>query len=349
MPLYVDGRKVSIVTNSMMNTFQRCPKQADFKYHRRLKPRLIGAPLKRGSWVHSLLEEIAKGGDWKALHEKLSAKFEQMFDEEKEFYGDMPREIKHLMRCYEWHYKHDPWKHLEAEFELEATLPNGQILRGKVDELIENQFGLWLVDHKTHKSLPGLAYRILDTQSPRYLWLAKKNKIKVKGFIWNYIRWKTPSTPKLVYQGTSRERLSIRSIETDYLTFRSALKRYKLPEEDYADQLARLRSMQYKPGEPQISPFFLRVVFEKQPDLLQRMLKGTQVAADRMDNYDFSDPDGVERVVGRHCDYMCSYTDLCAAELMGHNINALVKQNYHVGDPMDYYHDRAGDVQGKGD
>lgn len=343
MPLYVDDAGRSIVTNSMITTFRRCHKQAEYKYVHRLKPRLLGGPLKRGTWVHLLLEEHSRGGDWMAIHAKLSKQFDQMFDEEKDHYGDMPTEIKRIMLSYFWHYKKDPWKHLDQEFELEATLPSGQVLRAKVDELVETQFGLYLVDHKTNKTLPKLRYQTLDTQSPTYLWLAKKNGLKVQGFIWNYIRWKAPTMPALVYKGTARERLSTRTIDTDYPTFHKALRLYELDSDDYSAQLARLKSMRYAPGEPQNSPFFLRYTIEKQPDLLKRVLKEISRSGATMDTYDFTDRDAVERTVGRHCEWMCSYSDLCGAELMGHNTKPLIKQNFTIGDPMSYYHDKAGD------
>lgn len=345
MPMYVDEGK-SIITNSMLSTFLRCPKQTEYKYYHRLKPKLLGSPLKRGKWVHDLLEEDAKGGDWLALHKKYSRQFEEMFDEEKDYYGDMPTEILRIMKSYFWHYKHDPWKYHEAELELEMTLPNGQVLRGKIDALIENQFGLWLVDHKTHKTLPGLQYRILDTQSPRYLLLAKANKIPVMGFIWNYVRWKAPTVPVLLKDGS---RISKRAVDTDYPTLRKALKRYELDPAPYSDMLARLKAQRYAPGEAQTSSFFLRSVMEKDKEMLKRMKKATQVTGNRLDAYDFSDPDFVERNTGRHCEFMCSYTALCGAELMGLNTKPLIKQNYRVGDPMSYYHDKAGDIEGKED
>lgn len=343
MPLYVDDDGRSIITNSMLMTMRRCAKQTEFKYVHRLKPRLLGAPLRRGQWVHSLLEEDANGGDWKALHKKFSAQFEDMFDEEKEHYGDMPTEIYRIMTSYFWHYKNDPWKYLETELELDAELPNGMVLRGKVDALIENQFGLWLVDHKSHKTLPHLAYRMLDTQSPFYTFLAIRNKIKVQGFIWNYVRWKAPTIPQLVYVDTPRQRLSKRAIDTDYPTFARAIKRYGIDHRDYAGELDRLKAQRYVPGEMQTSPFFWRSVMEKHPDLIKRVLKELMVTAERFNNYDFTDPERVERTVGRHCEYMCSYTDICSMQLLGGNIRPLLKQNYKVGDPMSYYHDKAGD------
>src|SRR5216110_2989536 len=82
-----------LLTNSMVSAFRRCIKQTEYKYVHRLKPLRLGSPLKRGTWIHALLEEEAKGGDWKKLHKKYTAEFNQMFDEEKDFYGDLPNEI----------------------------------------------------------------------------------------------------------------------------------------------------------------------------------------------------------------------------------------------------------------
>jgi hypothetical protein len=328
----------------MMSVFRRCIKQSEYKYVHRLKPVRLGSPLKRGTWVHALLEEDAKGGNWKKLHKKLSAQFNDMFDEEKDFYGDLPTEIKHVMQSYFWHYKKDVWKWHEVELELTAELPNGVLLRIKFDGLIENQFGLWLVDHKTHKTLPKLDYQMLDTQSPIYIWVAQQNDIPVNGFIWNYLRWKAPTWPQLAYEGTARERLSKRAIDTDYPTFLRGLKRLGQDPDDHSDQLAKLKARRYHPREPQTSEFFRRVVMEKSDELIQRVLKEAMRTADRMNGYDFTDPDAVERTVGRHCEFMCSYKDLCTMELLGGNTRPLIKQNYEVGDPMSYYHDKAGEL-----
>src|SRR6478609_4979897 len=345
-----DGEGARISTHSMLKTFRRCPKQAEFKYVHRLKPKRLGSPLKRGTWVHALLEAYHKGEDWRALHAAYSAKFNQLFDEEKDFYGDMPTEILTIMNSYMWHYKNDPWKYIDAEFQLEAELPDGTIYRGKVDALVETQFGLFLVDHKTHKTLPDLNFRLLDAQSALYLWAAKENGLEVQGFIWNYLRWKAPSTPVLLKNGT---RISKTATDTDYPTFVRALKKYKEENPQFvisAEDRQRakyLQSQRYEFGKPQTSTFFQRSVLEKSDDMIERVLRGNYTTSLRMHGYDFSDPDAVERVVERGCTFSCSYTDLCTAELMGGNLRPLMKSGYTVGDPNSYYNDRAGDVPEK--
>lgn len=347
--LYVQDGKV-ITTHSMLKTFRRCPKQAEFKYVHRLKPRLLGSPLKRGTWIHKLLEEHHAGRDWRAMHKKLVAQFATLFDEEKEYYGDMPNEIFHLMSSYEWHYRNDPWKVHETEFQIETEFPDGTTYRGKVDALIENQFGLWLVDHKSHKTLPDHSFRLLDAQSALYLWAAQRSGIPVLGFIWNYIRWKAPSTPAILKDGS---RLSKSPCDTDYPTYYRALKKYQQEypnfkiTQAYRERAAYLQSLRYEPGKAQASTFFRRDVLEKSPKMIERVALENYHTERRMNSYDFSDADSVERVVERGCSFSCSYTDLCTIDLMGGNTRSIIKQNYTVGDPNDYYNDRAGEIRDK--
>lgn len=344
--LYLDEDGRVINTHSMLKTFRRCPKQAEFKYIHRLKPRMLGGPLKRGTWIHSLLEEHHAGRDWRAMHAKLSAQFGLMFDEEKEFYGDMPTEIGIIMRSYEWHYKSDPWIVHEIEFQIETEFPDGSIYRGKVDALIENQFGLWLVDHKSHKSLPDHNFRLLDSQSALYLWAAQRNKIPVQGFIWNYLRWKAPSIPSLLKDGS---RISKSACDTDYPTYVRAIRKYSEENPnfkvtaEYKAHAEYLKSLRYDVNKPQQSTFFRRDILEKLPDMLDRVAMENFHTARRMNSYDFTE--AVERVVERSCTFSCSYIDLCAADMMGANTRPIIKQNYITGDPNDYYNDKAGEVK----
>lgn len=347
--LYVDnGRRIS--THSMLKTFRRCPKQAQYKYAERLKPKLLGKPLRKGTWMHSLLEEHHAGRDWEAKHKELTRQFNQMFDEEKDFYGDLPTECYRLMKSYIWHYKADPWKVLETEFTVETEFPDGTIYRGRCDALIENRFGLWLVDHKNMRTLPDHGFRLLDGQSALYLWACLRNKINVQGFIWNYLRTKAPSIPHQNLNGN----LSRAKIDTDYPTYVGEVKR--LQQESGLKVTAEIKAkansllaQRFQPDTMQTSSFFRRDTLEKSNSMLKRVATENYHTSQRMHTYDFTRVDRVERVVERGCAFSCSYVDLCTVELMGGNPKPLRKQNYTIGDPMDYYQDRAGDTPKDGE
>src|SRR6478752_5011678 len=160
MPVYVDPKTgLSIATNSMIKTMRRCPKQFEYKYIDRLKAKRLGKPLRQGTWGHKLLETHYSGGSVKKAHKKLLDRWGKLFDEERDALGDMPGETMRLVKSYLWHYKNDHWKVLEVEYVIETELPNGMIYRAKVDLLVEDQYGIWIVDHKFNAKLPGTQQR----------------------------------------------------------------------------------------------------------------------------------------------------------------------------------------------
>lgn len=349
--LYVqDGKQIT--THSMLKCFGRCPKQAQYKYAERLKKKILTArdlPLKRGVWFHRLLEVYYVGGDWRAEHAVLSAQFNKLFDEEKDSLGDLPSELMTLMRSYLWHYgadKTDPyhgWEVIDTEVTLECPWPDGQgVYRCRVDMLARDQYGLIIVDHKTHKRLPGLRQRLIDHASALYIWCARENGLDVRGFVWNYVRTKAPTTPKLVYVGTKREALSSAKIDTDYPTMARAIKDLDIEKTDKWDraQLRALKAQRWSDGMIQTSPFFRREILEKDDNTLARVVAMSMRRRDHMHAYDFTDVDSVERVPDLSCDWMCDFGGLCETELFGGDGASMRRKLYRIGDPLDYYQDQ---------
>lgn len=336
-----------ITTHSMIKTFRRCPKQAEYKYVERLKPRRLGRPLRLGSWMHALQETHGNGGDWRETHEDWKKKWYKLLEEEREDIGDLPGHCERLMLSYLWYYKADEWIYHENEMTLEAEFPDGSIYRGKIDSLIENQYGLWIVDNKWHKSLPDTQFRILDAQSSLYIWAALKNKIPIQGFIWNYGRSKPPTYPEMLKSGKGPARWD--ACDTDYPTMVRWFKENmggKVPE--YCKPKMRyLKTLRYEPGAPQNSTFFRRSVIEKSPDMLKRIAQEAYHTHKRMHSYPFERVDAVERVPDRSCSYMCNYTDLCTAELFTGDRPVNWRSRYETGDPMDYYYDEAPEREAK--
>jgi hypothetical protein len=296
--------------------------------------------------MHHLLEALYKSEDWEAKHAELTIEFSKLFDEEKDRIGDLPRDCKRTMKAYLWHYKEDPWKVHDVEFVLEVTLPDGATYRCKLDMLVENQYGLWIVDHKNHKTLPKLDFRMLDAQSALYIWAALKNKIPVQGHIWNYLRSKAPAVPQLLKDGS---RLSKTVVDTDFLTYGSAIKRYGLDPRDYMERLQYYKRQRYTPGEMQTSTFFRRDTLEKSPAMLKRVATEAYQTHLRMHSYHWDHVDAIERHPSNACLFQCSYLDICTADLFSGNSELLVRQRYKVGDPMDYYNDERPGQEEKGD
>lgn len=356
------GPGIPVTTQSMIKTFRMCPREAMYKYHERLSPKIHSVPLTRGKWIHSILETFYMGQDWKPVHKKMVNDFSKLMDEEKEYLGDLPREIDLLVASYFWHYG-DPevmgseWEVLEVEKLIEAIMPNGHLFRGKVDMLVMIDGEIWIVDHKTHKRLPNWAHRMFDEQSTGYVWAARQMGIPVKGFIWNYIT--TTGFPKYpVLKDGSSFYAKAWTADTTYVAFNRALKAAKAEHGDAflntpelrakaKARLAELKEDRWKgPDVLPTSPYFRRDVLEKDDDLIERTLKSMMRTSDNMHSYDFSDPDCVERDI-RSCEgFFCSFKDLSMADLVQGDSARLKKLNYKSQDPLAYHGDGADPLKG---
>lgn len=355
--LYEDGGK-RITTHSMLKAYLRCPKQAQYKYAERLKQRSLTArdkPLKRGTWVHELLELYYKGEDWRARHEELTRKFNALFDDEKDELGDLPNECMALMRSYLWHYganADDPyhgWKILNTEVTFECPWPDSEdgldVYRCRLDVLARDRYGLLIIDHKTHARIPDHTTRTLDAASPLYIWAARENGYDVRGFLWNYIRTKVPTKPQMVYVGKKNERLSTAAIDTDFPTYARALKEYGLNirDEPYLTKARWLKSQRWREGYPQTSPFFSREMLEKDDDMIARTVAKAMRTRDRMHS-DFDDYEVVETSTDRSCGW-CSFKQLCETEMFGGNADVVRRKLYRIGDPLDYYNEIKDNIE----
>lgn len=360
MPLYVTdenhelGPGIPVTTQSMIKTFRMCPREAMYKYAERLSPKIHSVPLTRGKWIHSILEAHYCGEDWRPVHQNFVHDFSNLMDEEKEYLGDLPREIELLIASYFWHYG-DPnvqgteWEVLEVEKLIEAMMPNGHLFRGKVDMIVMIDGEIWIVDHKSHKKFPNWAHRMFDEQSTMYVWAARKMGIPVKGFIWNYLSTSGFPKYKVLKNGQTFYADNWKSATT-YVAFTRAIKAAKAEYEDFLGtpklvakakaRLAELREDRWQgPDVMPTSEFFRRDYLEKDDDLIDRTLKSIMRTSDNMHSYDFSDPDCVERDI-RSCEgFFCSFKDLSMADLVQGDSERIKRQNYRNQDPLAYHGD----------
>ncbi len=329
-----------VITNSLIKSFKGCQQATKYKHVDLIGPKLNRAkPLTRGSWFHSLLEAKYKGESVTDAHKAEVVKFGKLFDEEKEALGDLPREMAQLFKAYQWHYGKDAgWKVHEVEIKLEAELPNGMQGQGKADLLIEDEYGLWAVDHKTHNRLPRTDYRLLDFQSPYYIWMFRQCGIPVDGFIWNYI---VPKAPQPLKWGVRDGRLLKKQPHTDYPTAYADAKAHDaLEDDDVAALLARLKEERYDRDKVQLSPVFRRDLMEKNDAMVQRVIDDISHTGDRYARWREAldkDPEMlVERTVSRNCEW-CSYRSLCIAELVGQDAEGVRRREFQSHDPFAYY------------
>lgn len=347
MTLYEADDGTPITTQSMIKAWRMCRREAYYKYALRLHPRVGSRPLERGKWFHSLLEAYYKGEPWDIAHRQLSSKWRKLFDEEKEALGDLPTEMSSLMYSYLWHYRDDEdWEVVAVELTVDAPLPNGHLFRCRVDMVVRDANGeLWAVDHKTHKRLPDWDFRMLDEQSPLYIWALRQAGYPVRGFIWNYVRTEGIAKPRVLKSGA---RFYANDGESDWPTYAAAVKQAlaDYPSVFLADpedrgkvkaELARLKELRYQSDMPQLSPHFRRDVLEKSDELIERVLVAAMATSEEMHSYDFTNPDTIGRTVGACKSFMCGFKSLTIADLLNGDSTLVQQRDYRSGDPLEYY------------
>lgn len=180
------------VSFSELKTWRTCRMLHHYKYHERLEPKTKPVALKRGAWIHELLEAYYKGNDWREVHRVLTDEFATLMDEEREYYGDLPGTAETLMTLYEQTYPND--RTLEVELEFEGfPLSQNVHLKGRIDLILEDSRGVWVVEHKTVSRMPSEDERIVNPQVAMYIPVVEKQLgVKVNGVLWNYLITRIP-------------------------------------------------------------------------------------------------------------------------------------------------------------
>ena len=246
------------MNQSRIKMFRRCQKQYSFRYDYgplffdaedtdEMVPKRHKVQLKRGTWLHELqrahnLEwakdsgfKIKKLVPWQEVHASFSAEYDQLFDEEKEEYGDLPFECERLFKGYLRFWKEEAEQYSVAslhnrspaiEFLVEYPLPKvGKEFpfKGRLDLMVEDQEygGLWIRDAKWVKTIPDDDERMMSPQNCMYVWATRKMEYDVRGFIYDYGRTKAPAIPRVLKNGS----LSVaQRMDTDYYTYVRAIK-----------------------------------------------------------------------------------------------------------------------------
>ena len=309
-------------SNSVLKSYQRCKQQHKYKFVDNLVPRHSSLPLKRGSWLHELLEAKYTTGDWHSRNDELAAEFYKMFEEEREMWGDLPSICAHIMRSYDYRWREEDatlrWLDLESEFEID--LPHGHTMVFKIDGIVEDEWGMWLAEHKTHKSYPKGEYRFVDMQSAKYVYGLRKLGYPITGVLWNYLLTVEPKKPELIKDGS---RLSNRKIRTDAITMLEAIREYGLDPNDYKRDIIRLRDH---------ADFFRRERVPKPEHITKQLVREAIITADEIEK-------GGEptRSIERSCEMFCPYLDLCVTDLYGGDTSGMIRMNFQEGTHDDYY------------
>lgn len=343
---------VPVITQSMVSSFAQCPRETYYGNVLGLRPRLTSRPLTRGTWVHSLLEERANGNSWQEKHEELIEEaISKSFEEEA---LDLAEECENIMLSYDWLYREDKYSPIKAELTVERPIFGGKALyRGRIDLIVQDDSGdVWLLDHKTHARLPDWRYRELAFQNYSYLWACRKapqylelGLPQPKGFIYDYVRTQAIKTPWLTTKGKLSRSFKPNTTtlpvfkkwlkDVGWMTTVSGTDLLSIPDDEeraYVEWF--LDEVEHRDH----SDTFRRDIMEFSPEQSKRQLKSFLTTAKRMLQYNWDDPDCVERNLTACSGYLCNYKDLTIADLM-HGSSKIEQKTRYVStsDPLDYY------------
>jgi hypothetical protein len=279
--------------------------------------------------MHELLQHHYSGRDWEKALARLTKQFNNLLLEEREFYGDLPAEVRRMMESYLYHFKEEDkdWEVLYVEETFVVEHGAGHEFSFKPDLIVYDkalkQTVCW--DHKTTKSIPSAQFRMSDLQSGLYPWGLRIAGIDVDTFGYNYIRTKPPTVPSINLDGS----ISKRRIDTDFYTLASFLKEYYADEWPDIPPNWKIRLKVLK----ETNSYFKRSRIVKPQTIEDRLVREldftTEEIAAWYEMYGDSDQEDIwPRTMIKSCEWDCDFYDLCLVELMGGDGKFIRKSKY---------------------
>lgn len=296
-----------------LNTVSRCLRKAYFAYERNLTRAVKPIAPTRGILGHDCLSNLYSGKDWQAPIQQVSIDLSKVFEEEREDYANLPGDMFRIMRGYLLTYKGDKnWKIHAVEQDFCVPTPGGNELEGRIDLIFEDDIGLWVMDHKFVSQIPDDSVRFMDAQTALYDYAARQLGYKPVGVVFNYIRTKAPTVPKLLKNGT----MSRAKIDTDAATYMQALRENGLDPGDYAEFLGTLSSRS----------FYSRFMLPQPGNLVDSTLEDFD---NWMAVYESARKScRFPRAVSKNCSWDCEFYRICQAELTGADPSYLIETYY---------------------
>ena len=331
---------------SSINSYLRCAKLYWYKYVRNLQRKKQEGPLRDGAMAHHMLMEgflfMQRGEDpltgvgegWNSLAEELTNLIP--WTDQLETALDNLRDLYRIVVRYFNQADFEGWEvlHVEEEFAIEI---DGTMLTFTPDLVLRDPFGkVWIVDHKTTSSMPdGIPFS--SQQSLLYYAGVKAHYPETAGFLFNFLRKKLPTEPRLNKTKDKDSGLyfinDLNRIDTEYEMLRDFLQNEApelLDDPRHRERLAHLRD------HPNRFFFMQRVLAN---DLAaQTIIDETGVVL--VDLAVRKEADQWPRTLRDDGGYTscdrCEFQSICAAELLGLNTE-FVLQEYEPREAKNEY------------
>jgi hypothetical protein len=344
------------VSQTKISDWRRCKLAYHFKHVEHLAPRIIARPLRFGTLAHQMFEARAQGADPYKTVRTIYEKEEKAFRESEEYYGKIVDDLSYIMRAYEKTVP--PLQYIpikintspgvrkkrtaELPFEIPLDEKRGINLKGTIDGIVKYNKIVAVLENKTHDIIPNADHRWRSLQSAVYLRVVETlGWARPQGMLWNYVRSKVPTRPKINADGKMSLDMRIDTLpEVIIDTAKAAAKEGHLGVE------LQLKHGAIQPlidkAQSNLHTWFERVFTPINPGVI-RMLWGEMLdtAIEIYDYYKrFGHSTEPPRNVGIHCSW-CAYEKICRAELLGMDVETVRKYDYQFDDSYERRHDAA--------
>lgn len=297
---------------SQVSSYNRCKRRWHYRYVQGLKRKSRDVKLEKGILVHECLEKLYLKEPWQDVIQNYEKKISHLLEEEQYEYRKIMLEAHRIMSGYInfYRYEDDIAEVLAVELPFDIETPDGNQYEGRIDLIYRDHQGfVWVCDHKTTKTVPTDTFRYFDSQTNLYFYVAQKLGYNPMGVVFNYLRTKAPTQPKILKNGT----VSKADIDTDFQTYMNTVRVAGLNPEDYADMEAKLSG----------NVFFKRVRVPRPNKLVENILIEFDASVRNIKQ-------GVEvtRSMNMNCTWDCEFCELCFAELSGTNAEYILDANY---------------------
>ena len=310
-----------VLSVSKIKHWKACRQAYYYKHVENLRPIRQPRPFYLGSVVHEGIEAYFTGMNPQDVVDKYIKEFNELDGLDQEYYGfNFPDLITSMIMGHAKHWEEEDEDlvvhQVEVEFGYDEPLElvPGLYLRGRIDAIAENSRGMWVIENKTAKSIPDDDFRFFDIQTSIYIPVARKLGYQVTGTIYNYLKKKVPVEPEVLKRGG----LSVKkSMDTTFEIYMNAIKRHNLNPNDYKEMLDYI--------ETKGNNFFKRSYVNK-PEILMQSLAQDALAVSQDIKANADKP---FRNFSRLCS-SCEFNPLCQAELMGYDVDFLLKHHYMI-------------------
>jgi hypothetical protein len=303
------------ISNSRLNTFRKCHYSHYLKYVLKLVKKAKEEPLQRGSIIHECIEAYNNGKSWIKPFNKFRDEFyKTTFAEERVEIGDLPKMVKELLENYFYFYEDEELEYVQNELHFTLPLTKEIEIEGYVDAVVKDARGkTWPMETKTYARTPDRDFLVFNNQSAIYTWALKELSFKPEGTLWNILKAKEPSRPKMTEK---TKKLSLAKLDSTPYTVEKGIIELGLNPKDYRE---------FIDGHDYES-FFFRHYIRLNDNVVKLIMDDTKSTANEILHNGEKLKD---RNLSKDCSW-CSYRSICQAELMGLDTDYIIKTEYQL-------------------